>query len=717
MSVESDEYLSDGSSETGASRSSLTPKLDGMVEDTDPLYVTVTYDAFMELLPAHTKSLSAEEQIQAGDFEALSAKQREGESYMCFDIGEWRSPYAISLVSPHCIASQCATFERTLKLSENGLTFKECPDALGSRHPAIVAYPKDNSIARKAWKYENKTPMDVPRNPYHARLAYAWAELAVAVSYKPRSALTRHRTHFYMICLTRRHARLLRWDRAGALVSGPIDLLEHPEQLLNFIHRFAQMSPAERGRDPTAILVQKDSGEFRRFRDFKPETEWATECHGKIFADTTNFPIYKVGLSILCRSVISTADTDTSPVVQHAYFLGKAMTRAASLTGRATRGFAAYDERRRRLVFFKDFWRPNSQKIRRELDTYALLNRQGVQNIATAIAGGDVSYNNDPQRTLTQAYSKSKNVPSERVYARLVLLELAHPLKNYFCSYELVSVVRDAIQAHKEAWDAGVLHRDISVANIMVSDDGNVGERKGILMDWELCRYREDMGSSATPLSGRAGTWAYISSVSLQYPRKPVAVSDDLESFLYVLEYCALQFHLHALSAPIPPTSVALDAIHGVNSRNRSLARVLNGFFYEESDNADGSVTGGLKKRESLESAMPFVRLNAQNIPVGAILNEFHKLANEHCAAIDFQELEKYGPPRVNIQPIPPPIAPPLKESTAPRQPPDPPKPKRLLLATHDAVLGIFQTVLQHYEASRDFNDRYFDQFHGLPEL
>ncbi|KAI0347560.1 hypothetical protein BDW22DRAFT_1307326, partial [Trametopsis cervina] len=346
-----------------------------------------------------------------------------------------------------------------------------------------------------------------------------------------------HRTHFYMICLTRRHARLLRWDRAGALVSGPIDLLEHPEQLLNFIHRFAQMSPAERGRDPTAILVQKNSREFRRFRDFKPASEWAKECHKKIFADTTNFPIYK--------PVISTADTGTSSVVQHGYLVGKAMTRAASLTGRATRGFAAYDERRRRLVFFKDFWRPNSQKIRRELDTYALLNGQGVQNIATAIAGGDVSYNNDPQRTLTQAYSKSKNVPSERVYARLVLLELAHPLKNYFCSYELVSVVRDAIQAHKEAWDAGVLHRDISVANIMISDDGNPGERKGILMDWDLCKYREDMSASATPPGGQAGTWAYMSSLSLQYPRKPAAVSDDLESFLYVLEHCALRFHLH----------------------------------------------------------------------------------------------------------------------------------------------------------------------------
>lgn len=124
------------------------------------------------------------------------------------------------------------------------------------------------------------------------------------------------------------------------------------------------------------------------------------------------------------------------------------MTRAASLTGRATRGFAAYDEHRERLVFFKDFWRPNSPKIRCELDTYMLLNRQGVQNIATAIAGGDVLADGSFQRTVTQTYIQSATGPRplERIHGRLVLAELACPLEDYFGSYELISVVNDAIQ-------------------------------------------------------------------------------------------------------------------------------------------------------------------------------------------------------------------------------------------------------------------------------
>lgn len=122
------------------------------------------------------------------------------------------------------------------------------------------------------------------------------------------------------------------------------------------------------------------------------------------------------------------------------------MTRVASLTGRATRGYAAYDQSRNRLVFYKDFWLPNSRKIRREMDTYALLNRQGVPNIATAIAGGDVLYNNASQQTLTQKYIQSTTRPLERVHGRLVLAELACPLEDYLGSYELISVVNDAIQ-------------------------------------------------------------------------------------------------------------------------------------------------------------------------------------------------------------------------------------------------------------------------------
>lgn len=46
------------------------------------------------------------------------------------------------------------------------------------------------------------------------------------------------------------------------------------------------------------------------------------------------------------------------------------------------------------------------------------------------------------------------------------------------------------LPAHKRAWEnANILHRDVSVGNIMI----NCETGKGFLNDWDLCKYREDM--------------------------------------------------------------------------------------------------------------------------------------------------------------------------------------------------------------------------------
>jgi RIO-like serine/threonine protein kinase len=43
--------------------------------------------------------------------------------------------------------------------------------------------------------------------------------------------------------------------------------------------------------------------------------------------------------------------------------------------------------------------------------------------------------------------------------------------------------------AHKEALEkAGILHRDISVGNILITVDG-----RGLLIDWDLCKRVKDL--------------------------------------------------------------------------------------------------------------------------------------------------------------------------------------------------------------------------------
>lgn len=134
------------------------------------------------------------------------------------------------------------------------------------------------------------------------------------------------------------------------------------------------------------------------------------------------------------------------------YLVGKPSTYCCSLTGRATKGYVAFDITRERLVFLKDAWRANSDQIHPELDTYILLNGKKVCYVPTALGGGDVSAYTwedkswgPPQSTLTQSFLNDPLSPLEHVHCRLILKELGRPLESYTDSAELMLVFGNAV--------------------------------------------------------------------------------------------------------------------------------------------------------------------------------------------------------------------------------------------------------------------------------
>ena len=61
------------------------------------------------------------------------------------------------------------------------------------------------------------------------------------------------RTAFFSVCVLDAHARLLRWDHAGCVVSAKFDFARAPRPLVEFFWRFAHASGVARGRDPSVI--------------------------------------------------------------------------------------------------------------------------------------------------------------------------------------------------------------------------------------------------------------------------------------------------------------------------------------------------------------------------------------------------------------------------------------------------------------------------------
>ncbi|KAI0689811.1 hypothetical protein C8T65DRAFT_588385, partial [Cerioporus squamosus] len=105
---------------------------------------------------------------------------------------------------------------------------------------------------------------------------------------------------------------------------------------------------------------------------------------------------------------------------------------------------------------------------------------------------------------------------------------------------------------HQFAWEqCGIRHRDISVGNILLCRDPADPDavRIGLLADWDLAKTREQLETLVRLRSRvRYGTWQFMSALIQSYVNKVHAVSDDLESFLHVLNWCALKYLPHNLS-------------------------------------------------------------------------------------------------------------------------------------------------------------------------
>ncbi|THU98082.1 hypothetical protein K435DRAFT_857008 [Dendrothele bispora CBS 962.96] len=158
------------------------------------------------------------------------------------------------------------------------------------------------------------------------------------------------------------------------------------------------------------------------------------------------------------------------------YSLNPFVNHAHSVTGRATHVFRVWDPRMKKVIALKDCWCVNSSAILPEGQVYVFLKENNVRNIPLCIRAGDV----DPEVCIGD-------------------------ITGFEDTKELVSVVRDALTAHTDAYTkAGILHRDISTGNILITEG-----RVGLLGDWKLSKLVADLSMARQPQ--QTGTWQFIS--------------------------------------------------------------------------------------------------------------------------------------------------------------------------------------------------------------
>ena len=264
-----------------------------------------------------------------------------------------------------------------------------------------------------------------------------------------------HRTHFFVLFVMKGRARIIRWDRAGAIVSTPINFAQDPRLLHDVIWRYACMNEAQRGYDPTAVLATEE--EIAAMRNCPAPSDWADRYRNGAMGQP-GWPMYKVTMrsdDLIDERLLTPIAKNIHPSERHSkpcegtptFIVGKAYFASDSVAGRGTKCFIAYEVSRDRLVFLKDYWRPNIDTLLAEGATLKKLRTEDVQYVPTPVAFGDI-YNGGydvPQMSETQSLSATDEHTGQKhvalIHNRLVVKEIGYPLAEHEDALQLVGVL------------------------------------------------------------------------------------------------------------------------------------------------------------------------------------------------------------------------------------------------------------------------------------
>ena len=399
-------------------------------------------------------------------------------------------------------------------------------------------------------------------NPFVKDSAEGISTLGQMTSYVTSHLGSQFRTHAFFILIVHNYARIIRWDRGGAVVTAPIRFNEEP-YLFDFFLRYNYAKSHIRGSDSSVRAPKTE--ELRAATCLIDEFHDSGSDQGK----AKSFLV----VSIPRHGNVNDSDESDCYVIEAPF------ATIFPPTGRATRTFIAYDIRRNRRVLIKDSWRIDIIGVPKEGDTYAALKAQSVPYIAFCSQSGDIG-DDIYHSTQTHLFVDADWAPSPKPGAeftphrhyRIVLDTIGTPLEEFKCSRDMVRAIRDSLLgefffwklermlnelatiAHEAAYHrCGILHRDISPSNILITDGG------GLLIDWDLCKNVNSnkhkarcaarivriirlLICTAVLMDWNQGTWQFMAADLIADPEISQTFVHDLESAFYVMFWLSLKY-------------------------------------------------------------------------------------------------------------------------------------------------------------------------------
>ncbi|ETS04455.1 hypothetical protein M419DRAFT_6310 [Trichoderma reesei RUT C-30] len=172
---------------------------------------------------------------------------------------------------------------------------------------------------------------------------------------------------------------------------------------------------------------------------------------------------------------------------------------------------------------------------------------------------------------------------TNRVHRRVVLQDYGKPIYTASSPTALLAALESCIRGHESLRrQAGLLHRDISINNVVIDEDGP-GDRKGFLIDLDLAIKEQRIKASGT--KGKTGTRAFMA-IGVLMGRQH-SFMHDLESFFWVLFWICVHY-----DGPDKARKSDFDEWNFMRDRNLAGAKLAIIYDFESfRDEAESSFT------------------------------------------------------------------------------------------------------------------------------
>ncbi len=379
-------------------------------------------------------------------------------------------------------------------------------------------------------------------------------------------------TRLFVHCFFLLGTKMELWvfDRSGPYGSGEFDIHMEPEKFVQAIAGYAMMSDDELGLD--AFLQQEDGGPFVSVTEDTSGEEKRLRLEPKPFVKQR---------ALVCRGTTCFRTYDQASVVKLSWTSDKRKPEVEHLRLAREKGvkgitsllgyhrITSIEELRKGLTFTKPysfrFASPNSSllssqspsgipqslgafgkfsidevvhgKRKSDDDATAKLPKKSRSNSQRSKLSQEYEVHQEHKalqpigKEQVSLYASNNGSFENRLFGCLVISPAGRALEEFKSIPELLTVLRDAIKAHRSLLcDGEILHRDISENNIIITNPKQADGFVGMLIDLDLAKV---LNSERSGARHQTGTMEFMAIQVLQ--RAAHTYRHDLESFFYVL--------------------------------------------------------------------------------------------------------------------------------------------------------------------------------------